>query len=660
MSSKLTPTDETFQSHDSARFSGTTLFSSRFRESTHLIPSPGSQGSKHKTFEPLIMKLPVVIGTPLLMLGLGIGLEVAIFVSNKNNGFKVPESNVFDVFGDVSGQFLASFFPTLLIMPFAFAWRELDWNLRWYQPYVVLQKGNAVAEESLLLDYISLGPLLSLFRAMQYKHRVIFWSSFTAILTYLFQPLTGSIFQIRQAPQLDTTTVIGTKSVGLAPDVSNLSGFMAAAGYVDASVIHGLGDPPFVQRGWATAEVIFPKNPYLNGTLTVNTFGIQSNVNCSNPSEKPVLTPAGGTSLILSSKSIDGCAHNLTFDPNVATLQYGVDPVPCPGKAASLDVQFQPVMFWYYHIRDYDGTQEVKTVFCTPYIAVAEVQVVANLNDGLLANVKKVGDATQYNNVTSGTQAGEVFNGLIFDNVTNPFIQARAVATRSIVPGAVFRAAQLLPNGSQSAFDLPNGLLDLTSTLYTRHLSVSAQAVYFVGQNTSLPADIVSLVPRLKVDGLPAHLLALLLVMTGIIGVFLHIIHRRARKRLLLAAPPGSIASVVALTARSGFGELLLPYDDEITLEKKLDGLRFRLDRRTGAILADDHVPEVGIGPDEAMLALLGRERAETMDMKHSAVESSSLLAFQAAAQSLPWERSWVPAGMAPVRQQRSDTEYVP
>jgi hypothetical protein len=55
---------------------------------------------------------------------------------------------------------------------------------------------------------------------------------------------------------LSATTVIGTKSVGLAPDISNLNGFMAAAGYVDASVILGLGDPPFVQRGWATAEVI--------------------------------------------------------------------------------------------------------------------------------------------------------------------------------------------------------------------------------------------------------------------------------------------------------------------------------------------------------------------------------------------------------------------
>lgn len=50
--------------------------------------------------------------------------------------------------------------------------------------------------------------------------------------------------------------MVGTKSVGLAPDISNLNGFMAAAGYVDASVLLGLGDPPFVQRGWATAEVI--------------------------------------------------------------------------------------------------------------------------------------------------------------------------------------------------------------------------------------------------------------------------------------------------------------------------------------------------------------------------------------------------------------------
>jgi len=32
----------------------------------------------------------------------------------------------------------------------------------------------------------------------------------------------------------------------------------------------------------------------------------------------------------------------------------------------------------------------------------------------------------------------------------------------------------------------------------------------------------------------------------------------------------------------------MVPYDDELELKEKLDGLRFRLDKRTGAILADE------------------------------------------------------------------------
>lgn len=62
-------------------------------------------------------------------------------------------------------------------------------------------------------------PLPSLFRALHYKHRTVFWSALTAMLTYTFQPLSrstaihrlhplttalaGSIFQIRQADQTD-------------------------------------------------------------------------------------------------------------------------------------------------------------------------------------------------------------------------------------------------------------------------------------------------------------------------------------------------------------------------------------------------------------------------------------------------------------------------
>lgn len=138
---------------------------------------------------------------------------------------------------------------------------------------------------------------------------------------------------------------------------------------------------------------------------------------------------------------------------------------------------------------------------------------------------------------------------------------------------------------------------------------------------------------------LPAHLLAVILLLIGFIGVFLHIINRRQRQKLLLAAPPGSIAAVVSLTSRSGFGELLLPYDNEKTLERKLNGLLFRLDKRTGAIVADDDdiVAEGRLqGPDDAMASLLGHEHKLE---PHTPSAASSHTAYQASPGYPPWQQ---------------------
>lgn len=89
----------------------------------------------------------------------------------------------------------------------------------------------------------------------------------------------------------------------------------------------------------------------------------------------------------------------------------------------------------------------------------------------------------------------------------------------------------------------------------------------------------------------------------------MHISHRRARRNLWLASLPGSIASIAALTAHSGFGELLFPYDDIPTIDRKLAGFKFYLDQRTGAILADNDGYEDGtqMGPDDMTMSLLGK-----------------------------------------------------
>lgn len=69
----------------------------------------------------------------------------------------------------------------------------------------------------------------------------------------------------------------------------------------------------------------------------------------------------------------------------------------------------------------------------------------------------------------------------------------------------------------------------------------------------------------------------------------MHLLHRHVRRKLYLTAAPGTVASTIALTSHSGFGELLYPYDDEKAIRAKLANLRFSLDGRTGAIIADEY-----------------------------------------------------------------------
>lgn len=99
---------------------------------------------------------------------------------------------------------------------------------------------------------------------------------------------------------------------------------------------------------------------------------------------------------------------------------------------------------------------------------------------------------------------------------SDKFVQARATAINSGIPGAIFRFATQQPNGPQATFDDPNGFLDITNHVYvnnfsqspssisidrsyiqTQHLALVAKSVYYVQDNQMLPAQMTSLVPKL-------------------------------------------------------------------------------------------------------------------------------------------------------------------
>ncbi|KAJ7172297.1 hypothetical protein C8R46DRAFT_143306 [Mycena filopes] len=545
-----------------------------------------------KRYEPLTLRNWVVAVVVITLLTLAVAIEVALYYSNKHGGFVTPQHNVFT---GVPPRFLTAFFPTLLVAGLLIIWQSSDRSYRELQPYIVLARGNVTAAEGLLANYSGLSLWSTVSNAFKFRHYLILLSTITTVLGSFLQPLAGSIIQAVQLPQTKSGMFVNsTKTLGVTPDVFTLNAFLAAAGYAEAAVFHGLSDPPFIHQGWAIAEFIIPTGPILNGTLTVNTTAIQTAVNCELPQTLNLTAPVSGNFTIQGTTS-GGCSGDVTFNPDSTTsaTQYGAVPL---ANCGSNEVQFQPVMFWFFSRKD-DGAQtpQAAGVFCNPTIAALNVMATVSLDNNSIVQVTTLdpGPVTTSNNVTGAPQNGTAFNSLKFPFTNDTFVAARATAIPAGVSGSIFRFASQQSGGVESTFDDPNGFLGITERVYTQHLSISAKSVYFVAAPSTAPATMVSLTPHLVIDPLPSHALAVVLTFIALSALLLHLVHSRQRRRFFLAASPGSIAHIISMTAHARFGEKLYPYDDDETLARKLAGLSFSLDPRTGAVVADRHLGPV-------------------------------------------------------------------
>jgi hypothetical protein len=309
------------------------------RSSVPLLPTPGTVSKRHPTYEPLTLRFWIVTLGCVFLGAVGVALEVTAAVSRDNSGFHVAQKNVFSF---ASVQFLTSFFPALLFVPLALMVRAFDAAILIWNPYLLLAKGNALASETLLINYGMDSRPVILYNAVRFRHRFILVSSVTVFGALLFQPLAGSIFSIKQLPYSTPATAQSIRAIGLSPQIADLSAFASSAGFAEAAVFNEIGDPSFIQGGWAIAEFEFPTNSYLNGTMGINTTGIQTNVNCAHPNQLSVTPSSNPNNSVISATSIDGCSVQLSLNPNNAAQQYGVVNVPNCG-ASSTNVSFQPV-----------------------------------------------------------------------------------------------------------------------------------------------------------------------------------------------------------------------------------------------------------------------------------------------------------------------------
>ncbi|KAL4065571.1 hypothetical protein V8B97DRAFT_1150902 [Scleroderma yunnanense] len=563
-----------------------------------------SQAKRPPRYEPFMINTWFVAAVAMYTIGFAVAIEVVLRISIARNGYYVTEKNIVIA----HTQFLTSFFPTLLVVPLVYFWSMAAQMLRWYQPYTTLAAGNAPASHSILLNYLTLNQLSIIFYSVKYKHYLIFISTLMALTVVILQPLAGSLFHIGQVPYTSSSTAISIRTVALSPDVAQLNAFLSAAGYIDAAVYGDLGDPPYVHGVWTAASFEAPPGLYLNGTLAVNVTGVQTHVNCVNPTSLN-LTSSGGD-YTAQATFPNACFTNLVFAASNGNQQYSVmNASNCAPQGQN--IEFQPVVFWYY-FQDTSASSapEVAAVFCAPQVSVFATMTSMDLSNGTLGNCTIVGDYVEANNVTGSPLNGQTFNGVVFNQSSNVFIAARALAINSGVPGTIYRFASLQPGGMQSVFNDPYGWLNATSKIYTQHLAIAAQDVYLGPNNETIPAILTTNVPRLFVGSFQAHMLSVLLIVNAVTGFIVHFLHARSRRKLWLTTPPGSIASIVAMTSRSGFGKLLHPYDDEQHIRTNLTGLKFCLDPYTGEIVEEDISVHVGEG-----ISLLGGEGAHLSPM---------------------------------------------
>ncbi|KAF8132440.1 hypothetical protein EV363DRAFT_1216054 [Boletus edulis] len=585
--------------------------------SVHQIPTPGTENKRPPRYEPLVLNFWSIRAASLFMILLGIVLQIGLFLSETRNGFPVPAEKVLSL---VSTHFLASFFSSLFAVPLAYFWTQADWLLRWYQPYVTLSQGGAPASRSILLDYIALGKLNTIYHSWTYRHYLITTSGLIGLSVILLQPLAGSLLQVRKVPHLSDSTALLMGTIGLSPNIDNLNGFLASAGFALASVYNNQVDPPFVHDDWAAGEFQAQPGAYLNGTLAVTTTAIQTGLNCASPSSLNLTTNADGSHIALATFS-DGCSASNVFNPSGGIEQFSVFNVNSCGTSG-LDVKFQPVVFWFYLN---SSSPQVASVYCSPTMNVFTVETSMNLTTASLGDCTIIDSVQDTNNVTGSPQYGRPYNGqvpttlsfVVFGSVQDPYVSSRALAVNLVLPDAIYRYASRQPGGPLSVFQDQYGFLNATENIYasilisTRYLSIAAQINYFLTGNSTTPAQLTTETPRLFVQTLPAFILSSLMIAIGFVGFGVHYLHRRARRRLWLTSPPGSIGAIVSLTSRSGFGQFLLPYDDERKMQERLGGLTFCIDERTGAIVAEE---DFGAVESSDEVALLARQRSYGME----------------------------------------------
>ncbi|KAG8949427.1 hypothetical protein FRC03_000330 [Tulasnella sp. 419] len=106
------------------------------------------QYTRPKKWIPLNLRPFFTGGLIALMIVLAVATQALLAVSERRQGWR---TNGIERYGGTN--FLKSVVPVLLVMPITYLWTKIDESVRKMHAYVVLARGNAPVEKSILLNY---------------------------------------------------------------------------------------------------------------------------------------------------------------------------------------------------------------------------------------------------------------------------------------------------------------------------------------------------------------------------------------------------------------------------------------------------------------------------------------------------------------------------
>ncbi|KAI0045086.1 hypothetical protein FA95DRAFT_1608006 [Auriscalpium vulgare] len=548
-----------------------------------------------QSYQPRILKKPIALTGILLLVLLGAAILVLEHVINDVfSGLVWTLGHVSSTTDGPRWEHYLSSLPTIILVVISSAiygfMVALHNALKGMEPYRRLSHGNASANESLLLDYISMPSIHSTYCAIKNGHFIVATSGVAALLALTLSPLASTVFVVRVAPHQQEATMHQTQSIGLPFEYDEpLAAAYHSMNFLASKFLSGAPLPPYVTESWAFPSFDLEETGMVgtsNSTLHVPNYpGLLSRANCEDTSiefsSKPADLDSGFPADAVGKSSGRIITLHVAYDPPLNC--YLVDHLSCLTQSLgyyglpSFDIYVTSwltnvsIDFPYYFAfvstisspltvtkppDDAAVASNVSAIVCYPTVELQQVQVSFDAATGTVA----------------------AFNAISFTpdetTVSDLTTMQRLFSVQSGVQSVISEAALALPGGLSEVF-ASNAHYDIVSSVYQTYLSLVAQSTYFNSSfpnSTSMPVTLTITANKLFVSKISAVIMCSVLMVLAVLALAGIIAHHRAFS-LHLRADPGTMAGkAMMLVGGSDVAHLLA--DPEMTRREMKSTLR--------------------------------------------------------------------------------------